>query len=526
MFQSSNNKYDVSLQLNGSLIMYVYQGETYRESGYSIIKKNEDNNNYYVNIISDLNIDVLGNYTIKYQLLYNKKVLDEAKRVVSVIDNPISDVRINLKGSSVVYVWLNDTFVDEGVTAFNNNVDISSQTKVLGTVNSNQVGTYELEYYIELNGIRKSVKRTVNVLNLSIDENINYEESRIEIKVNSDDFHYIELPNGGIDYGKSITYPINKNDKYEFVIYTKFGLSKKHVVNVEDYDKNPPTGSCIATISNNKTNVIVTANDDNKVVKYVYNNQVFYDNTITINSEIINVTIKVYDSFDNYSDIKCNAKRIFDNNMDKIIRATTITPCNNNWTNYNNELDAKIREFGYRTRDAVAYAADYLAKFDYMVAYSWGGKYLQKGINPSWGCETTVTKEVCSKSVGSFKCIYGMDCTGYTSWAFIQAGFPSNILRTSSQSTGNWGGFNAKSYKYSFANSQDKVDLIKPGDIVHTEGHVGIVIGTSNDLLKVANMHDGIRISYINKSNGRSTNGDKSFDNFVLFDKFFEMYGA
>ena len=73
--------------------------------------------------------------------------------------------------------------------------------------------------------------------------------------------------------------------------------------------------------------------------------------------------------------------------------------------------------------------------------------------------------------------------------------------------------------------NQDKVDLIKPGDLVHTEGHVGMVIGTSDTMLKVANMREGVKISYIKKSNGQSTNNDKSFDSFVLFDEFFAMYG-
>lgn len=166
-----------------------------------------------------------------------------------------------------------------------------------------------------------------------------------------------------------------------------------------------------------------------------------------------------------------------------------------------------------------------MAEFPYKVAYSWGGKSKTLGINNAWGCKREVTKETCTQKTGDMECIYGLDCTGYTSWAFAQAGFDPSILRTSSQSTGMWGNFDASDHKYSFRGNQDKVSLIKPGDIVHTEGHVGIVIGTNATQLKVANMREGIRISYINKSNGSSTNNDRSFDNFVLFDDFFAMYG-
>ena len=74
-------------------------------------------------------------------------------------------------------------------------------------------------------------------------------------------------------------------------------------------------------------------------------------------------------------------------------------------------------------------------------------------------------------------------------------------------------------------NNQDKVNEIKIGDIVHSDGHVGIVEGVSNTELKVLNEREGIRVSFISKTNGKSRNGDKNFDNFVLFDDFFKMYG-
>ena len=61
----------VSLQLYGEKELNVYQGEEYLESGYFIVKKESDNNDYQVNVISNVNINVIGDYSIKYQLLFN-----------------------------------------------------------------------------------------------------------------------------------------------------------------------------------------------------------------------------------------------------------------------------------------------------------------------------------------------------------------------------------------------------------------------------------------------------------------------
>jgi len=521
----NSNQYKATLELYGLKEMVVYQGEEYQESGYLIVKQDNDNNNYYVNIVNNLNVNIVGNYVIKYQLLNNNKIVDEVMRRVEVITNPLSNVKITLNGNDITYHWLNEPYLDKGAIAYNGNNDITNNLQVTGNVNVNRVGTYQLKYSININGIEKSIIRTVKVVDLKVNENINYNKSQIQLSVSLEDFYYATLPNNGISYSSVITYPITKNGIYEFTIYNKYGLSKKHIVNITDYDKKAPTGTCLATISNGNTSVKVSATDENGIEKYVYNNNSYQNSSFTLSGELNSVVVTVYDKFNNSTIITCSVKRLFDNNMDKIVSSNIYAPCNNDWSKHNKELNEAINQIGYKTRDAVAYAATYLAGLEYKIAYSWGGKSLDIGLNPKWGCEVEVTQEVCSKKYGDNRCMYGMDCTGYTAWAFAQAGFDRSILRTSSQSTGMWGNFNAGTHKYSFSGNQDKVHLIKPGDIVHTEGHVGIVIGTSDTQLKVANMVGGVIITYLNKSNGQSINGQHSFDNFVLFDDFFTMYG-
>lgn len=526
MFFVARNDYDSPyLSLNGASHITIFEGEAYQDLGYKLYKDEKDNNTYQIDVVGNVDVNVVGNYTVKYQLKdKNSKVIYEIYRTINVIAHPISFLDLTLNGDEFICLLLEEEYKELGATATRGNININNEIQTIGVVDTSNVGTYNIEYVVNIDNKTKSVNRTVNVI--EVKANIDSNNLKINLTINSDNYAYITLPDNTTSTLKTVSYSYNTIGDYKFIIYMKDGSKKEYVINIKTIDTTKPTGTCTATITNGTTNILINANDASGINRYVYNNQTYYTNNFTINKILSSANIRVYDNANNYQDIVCSIKRVFNNNMNNINLSNVLTSCNSDWSSYNNELDKLMKEYGYKTRDAVAAAALYLAEHDYKVAYSWGGKYLYKGLNPKWGCTVSVTKDVCTKSYGNMKCMLGLDCTGYTSWAFVQAGFDKSILRTHSQSTGNWGNFNAKSHRYSFLGNQDKVHLIKPGDIVHTEGHVGIVIGTSDTMLKVANMHEGIKISYINKSNGKSTNGDKSFDNFVLFDDFFKMYGA
>lgn len=503
----------------------VYQNETYNDPGYKVF--NSDGSVYKGNVKVTNNVDVrqLGTYKIFYFIISDNKVIASAERTIKVIENPITDVTITLNGNPVEFVLKGGTYQEKGAKAFNKGVNITNSIIIEGSVNTFVVGQYSINYKIIIDGKEKKMTRIVKVIDLVITHSIDKTNKKINLYVNSEIFEYIILPNQEKAESKNITYAIDKNGVYKFIIYANEEIFKEYTVTVEGIIEEKPTASCQIIVDGSSTEFKITNPSDN-ITKYQYNGTDFYNANYKLGYEAKTTTLRLYASDTNYSDITCTKKRIFSNNMTDITASRTLTPCNNNWTTQNNELATMMQEAGLKTRTAVAIAADYLARFSYKVAYSWGGKSLSTGINPRWGCEAHVTKEICTKKTGTNECIYGMDCTGYTSWAFFQAGFSKDVLRTSSQSEGMWGNFSAHKHKYSFKGNQDKISQIKPGDIVWTEGHVGIVLGTSADLLKVANMHEGIQISYIKTSNGYSTNGDKNFTHFVLFDDFFDMYGS
>lgn len=59
------------------------------------------------------------------------------------------------------------------------------------------------------------------------------------------------------------------------------------------------------------------------------------------------------------------------------------------------------------------------------VSYFWGGKYNEVGRNPEWDKKRKVTSPG-SKTTGTDR-PYGLDCSGYVSWVFINSGFSKDI---------------------------------------------------------------------------------------------------
>ncbi len=74
--------------------------------------------------------------------------------------------KISLKGYSHYYLKLNNKYYEEGYTASDNCSDVSNKVTVSGTVNTSQVGTYNLTYTVqdEFNN-QSSIERKVTVYN-------------------------------------------------------------------------------------------------------------------------------------------------------------------------------------------------------------------------------------------------------------------------------------------------------------------------------------------------------------------------
>ena len=160
---------------------------------------------------------------------------------------------------------------------------------------------------------------------------------------------------------------------------------------------------------------------------------------------------------------------------------------------YQSELESKIRAAGYNTRNGVVAAAIYISsEIGIRVPYFPGGCHsmscLKKGIPSNLGCQTNVVHNA-HKWPATLP--GGFDCSGFTFWAY---GMAFGTSSTISSEMHNYSNSSTKVYDPSKGKSVsvrvERVDitnnnisyiknLLMPGDLVGTDGHVGMVISTS-----------------------------------------------
>ena len=526
------NRDDTTIILEGDSTITIDEGFEYTEPGYFISNSDNDVIGYYVNEENNIDITVPGEYTVKYSLYNNKdKLIKEVIRKVIVQELNLKDISLNLIGDSTEY-YFKGTYSDKGATAKKSGEDITELIKVTNNVKDNKIGEYEVIYRIGNENKNVEKKRKVIIDELKVKENNIPSKKQINLEINNDGYAYTMLPNNKKETSKYITYNYNTKGIYKFIVYLKSGSKEEYNVNIETIDTIGPTGTCTATMIDKSFEVIVDAKDESGIKKYQYDNVDYTTNKFNISNMNSNVKIKVFDNNDNVSELVC--KNIYGSGIKTTLKVSEHSgyfKCNSDVTEANKELDDIVKSYGEKTRSAVAAAALFLTNYKYNVAYQWGGKYMKKGLNPEWGCSKYTSihngRLVCTKETGSNSCEAGLDCTGFTSWAFVQAGFDPSIIRESSQSTGSWGNFNASRHKYAFSSSNlAMANQIKPGDLVWREGHVGIVIGVSDKTIQIANELGPIIVQINNKSNGACISGQAGFTHFVLFDEFYNMYGS
>ncbi len=108
------------------------------------------------------------------------------------------------------------------------------------------------------------------------------------------------------------------------------------------------------------------------------------------------------------------------------------------------------------------------------ITYFWGGKYNNVGMCPEWGALKEVTSPG-STTTGTFR-PYGLDCSGYVAWIFINSGISKDIVHDY------LGSSTYKQWEYSVpvyeAQIGDLAFKAVPGTGIN---HVGVIVGFDND---------------------------------------------
>ena len=533
------------ISLIGDELIVMHQNDVFVDPGYEIVETTNENN-FYMNVDGYVNTNKSGSYDLTYSLYSKNGVLvDEVVRQVIVLDDALSNVSVYLKGYEDEYYFPN-TYIDNGAEAYDKDKDITDQMVVDNTVQENEVGTYIVRYQVYNNNDLVETTRNVHIVNYDIERSIDEKNQVITLTIKCEGYSHTIIPDGTEVYSKYISISYDHIGSYVFDIYLDSGSHKKYTVDIKSMpeEKVEPTattkpkipdvkitGSCTLLSSNNKTKVTMKVNTPGQVTRYIINGMQFKGNTFVLNGTIAKATVIAFNVANKPYAIKCenitSTTSPWTGGIQNINEGKLgWFPCNTNVSGANKELDEQIKKYGERTRAAVATAATYLANFRYNVQYFWAGKYDQKGLNPRWGCEAGVVEyQYCSVKTGPSTCQWGLDCTGFTKWAYVQAGFPANIIPRSSQEQSAWGTFAASKHLYQFG-AGDAANYIKAGDLVATPlVHVGVVIGVDGSRIQVAHESGGIKVTYLSKSTGKSMNDNGDFTHFVLMDEFYKMYG-
>lgn len=152
----------VSFKLNEPLDQTIEVGSSYNELGAKVICDNNDITKDLKIDNSNLDINKIGIYKVKYYVIIDKKEYNHY-RTVSVVDTTKPEIK--LIGNDTINLLVGETYKDEGATATDNyDGDITKDIKVEGNVDTSKVGKYKITYSIsDSSNNTNSIERVVSV---------------------------------------------------------------------------------------------------------------------------------------------------------------------------------------------------------------------------------------------------------------------------------------------------------------------------------------------------------------------------
>tara|TARA_B110001450_G_scaffold107560_1_gene101822 strand:+ start:20883 stop:23975 length:3093 start_codon:yes stop_codon:yes gene_type:complete len=176
-----------TILLDGSNIIYHQIGTTFIDPGIQayVYNLSGEKINLYVDISSNLNINALGNYTIKYSASNDNNDVS-INRNVQVIDTTPPNISIN--GNIVLNHFRNTTYNDLSAVAYDF-LDGSLNVDISNNVDNSNVGIYKVIYScIDSCGNDASAVRIVSVIDwidYSIDASYNDISKNLSFKVDN-----------------------------------------------------------------------------------------------------------------------------------------------------------------------------------------------------------------------------------------------------------------------------------------------------------------------------------------------------
>ena len=306
--------------LFGDEEVVIYEGNEYKELGYIAISEDGDNVSNKVKVKSNLNVNKVGTYKIKYSVRSLFKVYKKT-RTIKVLQDNLKEVNFTLNGSSMVNIKLGSNYSDPKFSCYlkSNKQNLDRYVKITSNLNNKKEGVYEIKYTLTYNGKTKELSRKVYVYN----ETISYTLSTtaltnkpvtIKFRSNIHNFAYVILPNDNVIYKNEFSYNFYENNKYTFFVFDSLNNYETYTVNIDNIDKTPPSGTCKIVMKNGTTDYTVTSRDED-ISKYVYNNEEKYtstQNTYKVSTYLRNDMVLLVDKAGNKTKVKCDVTKSYE----------------------------------------------------------------------------------------------------------------------------------------------------------------------------------------------------------------------
>ena len=479
---------NISFRLNGDSNIIVEYGNNYVDPGFIAKDGNGNSINDYVSVTGIVDINTPGMYKVTYTLDYNDNKL-ELTRTVLVKNIDINDLDVVLNGASEIYLLKGSSYTEEGAYIIKKSDNTKFEDGIIntfGSVNTNTIGTYEINYVLNYGGRNITISRKVNVFDISytvtpttltpdkvkIIMNIEVANSNISIK----------LPNGNTSHNRNITYEVDKNGDYSFVV----NLNNREFIKTVNVNNIIDNYTCSGEISEKGTKITITPVSNRiKEYQWIINNETIKgDNTFTKNKIVSNAKVNMVFTNNESYEVNCDIKdklvyhfKFDENNTKPYMKCDTYSA--EDKARLDGMLKKVVEDAGYGTRAGVVAAARFLVGgLDYKVLYLGPkevdpalGRYPQIGLNigqkGAWGCRVSGWTQ-------------GMDCVNFVSWAFAQ------------------NGINAYPYNTDNYPVREVINKVRVGDLLYTPcvrstcknqyrlDHVGIIIGIDDKYIYVA----------------------------------------
>lgn len=163
------NNNNPQIALLGEKLVVLQYGKVFDDPG--AIARDLEDGELTDDIITSASIDslVAGRYEIVYSATDSAGATSSITRIVEVLENQAPVVILN--GANTIQLYVGDTFVDQGATAFDSeDGNLSEYIHVFSNVDTSRAGNYEIHYSVtDMQGLTTNSIRNVNVVEVRSD---------------------------------------------------------------------------------------------------------------------------------------------------------------------------------------------------------------------------------------------------------------------------------------------------------------------------------------------------------------------